>query len=226
MEIPTFTKIWHNTTYPSIDPSNPTLSAKGKVIVITGGGSGIGKSIAKSFAKANASSIVILGRTEKSLASTKSEIEATHEIVNVSTYVADVSDAEAIDEAFASIKSQFGAVDVFINNAGYLPELKPVAEASFDEWWKGFKVNVEGSFNATKAFLGVASSDAVIINVTTGMVHIGAVPGYSSYVPSKLASAKFFENVQAENPGIRVVNVSPGVILTEMGLKVKAAGIE
>ncbi|KAI1044134.1 hypothetical protein LB505_010555 [Fusarium chuoi] len=57
-----FTKTWHNKPYPSIDPTRPELSAAGKFVAITGGGTGIGRSIAIAFAQAGASTVAILGR--------------------------------------------------------------------------------------------------------------------------------------------------------------------
>ncbi len=65
------------------------LSAKGKSVVVTGGGSGIGPHIAEAFAKAGAAKIALLGRTEKTLLSTKQSLDSKYP-VQVSTQVADV----------------------------------------------------------------------------------------------------------------------------------------
>src|SRR6201996_5652360 len=75
-----FTKTYHSEPYASISPSRPELSAAGKNIIITGGGTGIGKSIATSFARAGASTIAILGRREDRLiTSSKAINEAAKE---------------------------------------------------------------------------------------------------------------------------------------------------
>ncbi|KAK1092522.1 hypothetical protein LTR48_004178, partial [Friedmanniomyces endolithicus] len=68
---PSLTSEWHDKTYPAIDPKRPELSAKGKTIVISGGGSGIGRGIAQAFALAGASAIAILGRRQALLEETK-----------------------------------------------------------------------------------------------------------------------------------------------------------
>ncbi|KAK5174348.1 uncharacterized protein LTR77_001428 [Saxophila tyrrhenica] len=60
--MPSLTKTWHSQSYPSIDPLRPELSAKGKVVAITGGGGAIGAATALAFAKAGASKIAIIGR--------------------------------------------------------------------------------------------------------------------------------------------------------------------
>jgi shikimate 5-dehydrogenase len=75
MAFPQYTKIFHNFSYPAIEPSRPELSTAGKVVFITGGGSGIGPRIAHAFAKSGAAKIIIMGRTESSLLSTKNEVE-------------------------------------------------------------------------------------------------------------------------------------------------------
>jgi hypothetical protein len=69
-----FTEISHRSSYPDISPSNPILSATGKVILITGGGSGIGKAIAIAFSEAQAAVVVLIGRTEAHLRATQAEL--------------------------------------------------------------------------------------------------------------------------------------------------------
>jgi hypothetical protein len=67
VEFPNPFQGWHNDIYPAIDPTRPELSAKGKSVVITGGGSGIGPQIARPFAIAGAKDIGIIGRRKNSL---------------------------------------------------------------------------------------------------------------------------------------------------------------
>src|ERR1700760_2824829 len=99
----TSTLTLHTTSYAAIDPSIPALSAKGKIILVTGGGQGIGLSVALAFAKANASHIILLGRTLSTLESGKSSITLTNPEVKVHTFVADVVDEAAIGEVFARV---------------------------------------------------------------------------------------------------------------------------
>ena len=213
MEVPSPTKAVHHELYAAINPLNPTLSAKDKTVFVTGGGSSIGTAIVTAFAKAGAKTIAISGRTDKSLLATKEAVENDFKGVKITTVNADVTDQETIDRAFTSI----GTIDILINNAGYLPDLASVKDANLSEWWRGFEINVKGSFIVTQAFLKVASAKATLINVTAGMVHTPVpLPGTSSYISSKIASAKFFQLMQQEQPEMRFINVHPGVIQSNM----------
>ncbi|KAL8805456.1 MAG: hypothetical protein Q9200_005411 [Gallowayella weberi] len=212
-EPPSPTKIVHHDTYKGIDPTRSELSAKNKRVLITGGGSAIGRAIAKAFATARAKEIAITGRTEAALLETKEFIETECPGVTVTPIVADITDQKAIGDAFLSL----GTVDILVNNAGFMPDLCPIKESPLEEWWRGFEINVKGSFIVTQAFLKVASPDAALVNITAGLVHIkDPLPGYSSYVSSKTASAKFFQMLQQEHPELRVMNVHPGVVQSAM----------
>lgn len=212
-EFPSPTDKVHHDLYKGIDPSNSELSAKNKRVFITGGGSAIGMAIAKAFATASAKDIAITGRTKAALLATKESIEMVFKGVTVTIIVADITNQDAIENAFLT----FGTVDILVHNAGYMPDLSPVKGTRLDEWWRDFEINVKGSFIVTQAFLKVASLNATLVNVTAGLVHVqGPLPGYSSYVSSKMASAKFFQLVQQEHPTMRVINVHPGVIQSAM----------
>jgi NAD(P)-dependent dehydrogenase (short-subunit alcohol dehydrogenase family) len=127
---------WHNDTYASIDPKRPELSAKGRKIVITGGGYGIGRATAEAFAVAGASSIAILGRKEAPLLETKKHIESTYK-VSVTTHIADITDEAAVKKAAKEI----GEWHVLDMNAGYFSEPAGTLESSADEWFKSFEVH-------------------------------------------------------------------------------------
>jgi NAD(P)-dependent dehydrogenase (short-subunit alcohol dehydrogenase family) len=222
---PSATKTWHTAAYPSIDPSLPKLSTKGKFVIVTGGGSGIGPSIVRAFAKAGASDIGILGRTESTLVATKQAVEAQFPTVAVHVAVADVTSKPAIDTAFSNIQSLSGgrSVDICVSNAGYMPDIGPIRDVEIEDWWRGFEVNIKGSLIVAQAFLRVATGeDAVLINVNAGATHLSIMhqPGMSAYVSSKLAAVKLFEYVQVENPGVRVMCVHPGIVASGISAKV------
>lgn len=220
MEVPSLTQTWHNASYPAISPTKSSNSVTGKTVFITGGGAGIGLATARAFAAAGASTVAISGRTASTLRAAKLDIETTHAGVTVLTFVADVTDQDAVTAAFSTV----GKVDILVHNAGYMPDLAPIAQASLKDWWAGFDINVKGAFIVVQAFLKVAAADAIVVDVTTGVAHFPAFPGFSGYGTSKLAGHKFFDSVQAENPSLHVVHVHPGVVQTDMGQKSIDAG--
>ena len=217
-QFPPFTKTFHHSSYPAIAPSNPSLSAAGKVVFITGGGKGIGKEIATAFVEAGAKAVVITGRTEVSLKETKTELSRTGKGA-VDYFTADTTDVSAVEAAFSATARIHGKVDILINNAGYLDAHVSIAESSMEDYWHGFEVNVKGPIVTTQAFLKVAVPNATVINVISGAAHVPYIPGYSGYSTAKMASARFMEYLQHEESGLRVFNLQPGTIQTDMSRK-------
>ena len=138
-----FTKTYHRSPYPDIAPTNPALSAAGKVVVITGGGRGIGAAIAAAFVKAAATAIILVGRTEATLKETKAKLSANTKC-SISYCLADTTDPVAIEKAFSTAVKLYGKIDLLVNNAGYLDQHKPFAESALDDYWRCFEVNVKG----------------------------------------------------------------------------------
>jgi NAD(P)-dependent dehydrogenase (short-subunit alcohol dehydrogenase family) len=236
-------KTYHTDTYPAIDPTSPRLSTKGKNVVISGGGSGIGREIARSFAKSGVSTISILGRKEKTLLETKTQLEKIYSDTKVYTYVADIVKRDQLDSTFQAIHSAVGAINILIANAGYMATFQPFSEADPEEWWNCFEVNVKGNFNFVTAFLPFAAKDATIINISSGQVNLAVTPGFSAYhgkssrgintptssivvgilmlkIASKLAAVNFFQYVYSEYPDFTVISIHPGAHKTEMDAKV------
>lgn len=135
---PSFTKHSYHAPYLAIDPSVKEVSAEGQVILVTGGGKGIGKAIAAAFATAQASRLVLIGRTGSSLAETKQCLQQQYPSLCVNTYILDVANYEQVAECFRQIQKEVGSVDILVNNAGYLPDFSDIADADPIEWWKGF----------------------------------------------------------------------------------------
>jgi NAD(P)-dependent dehydrogenase (short-subunit alcohol dehydrogenase family) len=216
---PSLTKEWHTKSYPAIDPLRPELSAKGKVIAITGGGGAVGSATALAFAKAGASKIAILGRRDKPLQETKAQIEEAVPGTTVMAIHADISNADSVRGAFGNIKKNLGDIDILVCNAGYLSKFEKLGDADPEEWWKGYEINVRGAFNCTRAFLSVAAPRAILVDVSTCVVHMPAMQAGSAYVSSKLAATKIYETFGAENPNLDVTHVHPGVVSSEINAK-------
>jgi NAD(P)-dependent dehydrogenase (short-subunit alcohol dehydrogenase family) len=212
-----FTQEWHTKPYPDISPSRNDLSAIGKNVVITGGGTGIGKAVAIAFAQAGANSVSILGRRLDRLKSSVIAISAAAQSNTQVLYrIADLTDRAQVESALASITSAVGKVDILVNNAGSLPPLGPVAIYDAATFMQAFEMNVLTSLNAIQAFIPVAGADPILLNVSTNLAHIQPMPSMPAYAASKAAQLKMVEHFAVENPDLHVVSLQPGVIATEI----------
>jgi len=224
--LPSPTNTFHSTAYPAILASRPELSVAGKVVLITGAGSGIGPHVTAAFAVAGARKIALLGRTLSTLQSTQVSLEAEYPGIKIITIVADITDAAAVNKGLAETKEKLGPIDILISNAGYLPTAAPLDTADITEWARGYEVNVLGNFILIQAFLAnKATSGATIVNVSTAGIHFGAMPTMSGYAVSKMAALSLFDGLAVENPDVRVMNIHPGVLDTVMNAKGREGGV-
>ncbi|KAK3074085.1 hypothetical protein LTR53_008539 [Teratosphaeriaceae sp. CCFEE 6253] len=223
-EFTSYTKTYHREQYPAIDPKNPANSAKGKVVVVTGGGSGVGFGIANAFVEAGAKAVAILGRRKDVLEDAKGKLEAAGSS-KILTFPADVSDEEALNDAFASVKAEVGPVDVAVANAAYVP-WGALLTVDVNDWWKGFEVNLKGTLLTYRAFeANRSSASPTFISINTGFGHMGPVPGVSSYGISKLGTMQLVSWLAKENPEVRAVSYHPGVIATSQQAQDSAKAI-
>lgn len=134
---PSPTKTWHNTSYDAISPTRHELSVANKTVIVTGGGRGLGSEMARAFAAAGASRVVLIGRTQSTLSETAAKIEKEFASVSVSTYVADVAD----EDAMGVIAEKVTKWDVLVLNAGMIADPKPIETANVTDWWRIFEVS-------------------------------------------------------------------------------------
>jgi NAD(P)-dependent dehydrogenase (short-subunit alcohol dehydrogenase family) len=212
-----FTKTWHSEPYPFISPSRPELSAAGKNIVITGGGSGIGQAIGIAFAQAGAASVAIVGRRLERLEIAAKAIRAANGSTKVLYEVGDVTQQESIQKALHNIVQKVGKIDIFCANAGILPAEGPVFGYAEAELRRSVMTNVIGSFNSLQAFLPLVAPGAKLFYTGSGIGHwkpMAEVPGVFGYAAAKAATQKMFDYFAFENPHIHVVSIQPGIIAT------------
>jgi NAD(P)-dependent dehydrogenase (short-subunit alcohol dehydrogenase family) len=217
-EWPSLTKEYHHKPSAAISPTRPELSAAGKNVVVTGGGTGIGKAIAIAFAEAGAKSVSILGRRIDRLKTSSAEITAARSSndTQVLIEVTDLTVREEVDKAVKSIVDKVGPIDILVSNVGALPELAGVVGYKESEMMRGFSVNVLSAFNAIQAFVLHAAEHATLLSVSSAIAHMAPIPGMFAYAISKAANLKLLDYFAAENPHIHVVNLQPGVVETEI----------
>lgn len=220
---PSPTATWRTETYSAISPTRSELSAQGKTVVITGGGTGIGAETARYFAMAGASRIAIFGRREQPLLDTKASIEKEFTGVEVYTASTDVTVKSSVDEAFAGFLGD-KKLDVLVSNAAMCGPFESVKDVDGDKFMDCIQQNVSGSLNAAQAFLKYAAEGAVVIDVNSSAAHINFGPVLSAYCVAKLAVFRLWDTVAFANPGISVFHIQPGVIDTAMNKE--AGGVE
>lgn len=152
-----FTKVHHQEPYPAISTSRPELSQAGKAVLITGGGTGVGFSIAKAFIEANASVMIILGRRPQILDAARLELEAfatkQKKDTKVITFSCDVGDVREVDSAWKKLADEGIDVDVFVANAVKFTDFKPLLELGVDEVWSQMETNVKSPLYLAEKFM-------------------------------------------------------------------------
>lgn len=145
----------HKDTYPSISAShNPCLSQAGKTILITGGGVGVGFFIARQFAKAGASRLILAGRRQIVLESGASRLQAEHPGLAGSIYArsVDVTDGTSTAELWGWVSAQELVVDVLVLAHGRPCPLQDLLDTSLDTVREFYDVNVFAFMNLTQQF--------------------------------------------------------------------------
>jgi len=221
-DYPVFTKTFHSSVYPRINPTNAALSAKGKVVLVTGGGQGIGKAIATAFARAGARAVVILGRTASTIEAAAKEIaEITDHATIARSFVGDVCDAESMTRVFRATRDEFNRIDIVVNNAGAL-YLSPIQTSDLADYWRTFEINVKGTLNLAQALttIGLDSNSDIpttFINLSTVGIAMPPYPTWSAYAASKLAAFSIASFIDVEMRGkVRAFSIHPGRVATDM----------
>lgn len=150
------TKTVHRKAYPAVSPNRPELSQTGRVVLITGGGTGVGFAIAQSFVRASAAMVIIIGRRQSILETAASRLEAVAKGVGTMTKIitraADMVKLEDIEALWNHLAAQNINVDVLVNSAAKFTDPKPLLELGADEVWSQIEVNAKAPLYLTEKF--------------------------------------------------------------------------
>jgi NAD(P)-dependent dehydrogenase (short-subunit alcohol dehydrogenase family) len=184
---------------------------QGQVALVTGGGRGIGRSIALELADA--------GMKVAVAARSADQVEATAREVGGLAVSADVSKQDDVERMVATVERELGPIDLLVNNAGIGLESGLPWEEDAADWWHVFEINVLGAYLCTRAVLPgmIERGHGRIVNTGSGASYL-PMSGATAYGASKAALGRFTELLarQLADRGIAVFVFSPGLVRTEM----------
>jgi 3-oxoacyl-[acyl-carrier protein] reductase len=186
---------------------------EGKVGIVTGAATGIGKAIALAFGAADAR--VVVNHLDTPDLADAVVAQISRDGGEALAVAADISKREAFEMLVHAAIDRFGSWDVLVNNAA-VALVKPFGEVTEDEFEQSFQVNVKGTFNGCQLALERMADGGRIINIsssTTGLI----LPGYGVYDATKGAIEAMTHVIAKEfgRRGITVNAVSPGATETE-----------
>jgi NAD(P)-dependent dehydrogenase (short-subunit alcohol dehydrogenase family) len=195
-----------------------------EVAIVTGGGRGIGKSIALTFVR-NGAHLVLTSRTLSDLEATAAEAGSMGR--QAIAMKADLSQRQEVEALVDFVLARFGRIDILVNNAAVQPPIGPLWENEPDEWLRTVLTNLGGVFLCCRAVIPVMihQGGGKVINLSGG----GATsprPYFSAYAASKAAVVRLTETLAEElKPfNIQVNAIAPGAVYTKMTREILAAG--
>ncbi|HEB90646.1 MAG TPA: SDR family NAD(P)-dependent oxidoreductase [Deltaproteobacteria bacterium] len=194
-------------------------SLEGKTAFVSGASRGLGAGLASRFAEVGMR-LVLCSRTPPVFDSGE----------NVLARTLDVRDEDALEVLVGEAEKRFGAIDLWVNNAGVLDPIRPIRDVALDEFREHIDINLVGVFLGTRTYvrhLRRLGHGGVLINVSSGAAwHPYA--GWGPYCAGKAGVERLTEVVAVEEAesGLRAHSVAPGVIDTAMQERIRASSPE
>lgn len=191
------------------------MQLEGKVALITGAGSGIGRA-ASILLGGQGARIAALSRTEEDLRETIRRVESGGG--EGAFFIADVSDEKQIQEATAAVAERWGRIDIVFANAGVNGVWAPLEEITSEEWDRTLDINLKGTFLTVKHALPYLKREggSVIVTASINGTRVFSNTGATAYACSKAAQVAFTKMLALELAphGIRINVICPGAIST------------
>ncbi len=189
---------------------------RGKVAVVTGASSGIGRATAVTLARNGSAVVVNYHKNERGAAETVQEIHAMRR--NALSVCADVTDRAQVKQMITEVMDNFGRIDVLVNNAGSIVKLMRIEDCTDELWDEVMNVNLKSVFLCAQAVIPHMKEQkwGRIVNVSSLAAQIGGRGGSLPYAAAKAAVNTFTKGLANElGPHKITVNaVAPGIVLT------------
>jgi meso-butanediol dehydrogenase / (S,S)-butanediol dehydrogenase / diacetyl reductase len=182
----------------------------GKRCLVTGGGTGIGRAVARRYALEGAS-VVVMGRRAEKL----EETAAAGTSITIAP--GDVSRVDDVGRVVEAVVERHGGVDVVFHGAGVIRRNERLEQTTDDEWRTDMAVNLDGAFNVCRATIPhLLESRGALVLVASQLAHIAA-PGYATYSAGKGGVLALMRSLAIDlgPSGVRVNALSPGIIDTD-----------
>lgn len=192
----------------------------GKVVLVTGGSSGIGRATAELFGRCGASVAVSYLKNQAGADAAVSAISSKNggDTVRAIAVRADVISTDEIRNLVSEVEGRLGSIDILVNNAGSLVERLKTMELTEERWDEVMALNAKSAFFCTQQVIPkmIEKGSGVIVNVTSIAGRNGGAPGSIHYSSAKAALLTMTKGLAKEfaSQGIRINAVSPGVIDT------------
>lgn len=193
---------------------------KGRVILVTGAGRGIGAAAARSYA-AHGATVLLLGKTEANLSQVYDQIEAAgHPRPAVIPFNLETALPHQYDELAAMLEAEFGQLDGLLHNASIIGPRTPLEQLSGENFMRVMHINVNAMFMLTQALLPLLkqSSDASVVFTSSSVGRKGRAY-WGAYGVSKFATEGLMQTLADELDGVAAVranSVNPGATRTDM----------
>ena len=189
---------------------------KGKVALITGGDSGIGRAVAMLYAREGADVAILAMEREKDDAETIREA-ITEQGCECLVLLGDVRDRAFCRHAVEEVVERFGKLDILVNNAAYQRHVEDLSDLSFEQWDRTFETNISGYFNMVKAAIAHLPDGGAIVNTgsITGLEGSPALLDYSATKGAIHAFTKSLAQMLVKHR-VRVNCVAPGPVWTPL----------
>ena len=201
-----------------------SIDLSGRLALVTGASRGIGAAVARRLHEAGADVILNFPDTDDGVPRTEASALADELVAirpgSASARAADVADPKAVEALMHAVAAEHGGLDILVNNAGILRD-RTIARMTLDEWQGVLDVNLSGVFHGCKYGLEILRPGGSIVNMGSLSATAG-FHGQANYAASKAGVHALTKVLSREcaRAQIRVNAVAPGVVETEMALKI------